>query len=120
MKDTLPDPANPSQVVIQQDEIDAHEDTVREFLRRVVSTESSQALLTDLSELSDFCPSGLPREVLDRADGWPAVCAAWDAWVIERASRSYKIRLERTTVRMIDVARQIDAVMVAAAAPELH
>ena len=86
--------------------LDQYEFEAEAFIREMFGVEGG--LFTDLTELSDFCPSGLTHEQIDSADSYNAICTIWDAVIIDKIKNRYGIELNKTRVLLTDVLEQIE------------
>jgi hypothetical protein len=106
------------QLLVDQDQITQFDDVAHAFFRTVFHKDADEVLITDLSELSDFCFLGpLPEGTLDTARPYAELVAAWDRWAIAAVERAYGITLPSTRVYLVALFHQIEQ---HSAAPVLH
>lgn len=97
------------QLLVEQDQIGQFEDTAHAFFRTVFHKDADQVLITDLSELSDFCLMGpLPEGTLDTSKPYPELVRAWDNWAIAAVKQHYGITLATTCVYLVTLFHQIE------------
>lgn len=90
------------EITVEQEQIDAYEETAREFLRGVFDLDYGKVMLTDGSSLSDFFPSGLSltnEEIQNTA--YSELVARWDRWVVERVRQRYGLEGVYVTMPLI-------------------
>lgn len=63
------------------------------------------AFITDLSELKDFFPRGLPEGEYDTPE---IMYRAWDEWVIQAIKDKYGVEIEDTMILLLDLLKRID------------
>jgi hypothetical protein len=89
-------------LIVEQDRIDAYEATGRRFMSEILEMDWDSILVTDLSALSDFSSCGLPDDI-ETGDTLESLYNAWDAWVIPKIEEVFGIRLEKTTILLVDL-----------------
>jgi hypothetical protein len=94
-------------LVVERDRIDAYEETGRRFMSEILDMDWDGVILTDGCRLSDFSFCGMPED-LEIGPSLSSSYRAWDAWVIEKIESVFSVRLEKTTVSMIDVFDRIE------------
>lgn len=94
---------------IEQDLIDELEHTPQciALFERVLGKSPRECLLTDLSSLSDFCGSGMPRPKNFEDMTYAQYCDAWDSWVLTRIEGEFGVRLASTQLTLIQVIAQL-------------
>jgi hypothetical protein len=101
--------ANPTpSITIQQEQIDAYEETARRFLREVFDMDFESCLLTDLSQLSDFAGTGLPPERASGAQSLAALYDAWDAWVTDTIQTRYRLEQVSPRIHLVELFARIE------------
>lgn len=85
-------------IVFENDRIDAFDDTVRQFMSRILDMAPSTYLVTDKSTLSDFTFCG--GSDLETPD-------EWDDWVIARVKAVYGIII-RVDMTLVDICTAIE------------
>jgi hypothetical protein len=93
-------------LTITQDQIEDFQQTGSQFMRDLLGVD--EALLTDISELSDFTFSGMPIGTLDTSLPLRELTATWDAWAIAEVESRYGITLTTTKVNMVALLNQIE------------
>jgi hypothetical protein len=93
-------------LIFTQDQINEFQRTEAQFMRDVLGLDD--ALVTDLSDLSDFAYSGMPAGALDVSRPQKELVATWDAWVIARVQKLYGITLTTTVVNLVCLFNQIE------------
>lgn len=100
---------NKPAIQIDQCQIDAFQSISVAFLQVVLALDSDKVMLTDLSDLSDFCYSGdMPAGLMDKTLPARDLVAAWDKWVIARVLTFYGITLTTTVVNLVWLFNQIE------------
>jgi hypothetical protein len=100
---------NKPAIQIDQCQIDAFQSISVAFLQVVLALDRDKVMLTDLSDLSDFCYSGdLPAGLLDTGRAPRELVATWDKWVITRVQEHYGITLTTTMVNLVWLFNQIE------------
>lgn len=97
-------------IVIEQDGIDAFEETAAAFMRDVLGFNLGLPMMTDHSDLSDFAYHGdFPDNLMDPVLPRKQWTANWDKWVIGEIQSKYGIALTTTVIKLTDLFRQIEA-----------
>lgn len=98
----------PYQLVISdKDVIDTMTEVSAPFFQDVLGIPLGECLITDESELSDFCGVGLPDAVADTCSTLAALRIAWDRWVLERIAVRYGVHLATTRIRLVQFFEQL-------------
>jgi hypothetical protein len=99
--------SNP-EIRIERSKIETLDATCSAFLRDVLALDG--ALVTDLSDLSDFCLEGdYPDGTLDIQNmSQRQVYEAWDAWVLKKVKDTYGLVLQKTKVSLVSICAQIE------------
>jgi hypothetical protein len=96
-------------VNIEQCQIDQFQETAAEFLQVVLDMDYGKVMVTDMSDLSDFCYSGKWHDgVLDTSVPLEQMTAAWDEWAIAKVREKYGITLPSTVVNLVWLFNQIE------------
>ena len=90
-------------VIAPKDEIDNYEFEISDFFEKILDLDYLDCLVTDESRLSDFSSCGLPEEKAKGANTLPELYRLWDIWVIERIEKTYKLRIDKTNILLIDL-----------------
>lgn len=100
----------PPLVFVEQNEIEGFSELTAEFLNRVLGLDASQATVSDISDLSDFCFSGdFPVGTLSDSATHKENVAAWDAWVLSVVKREYGLTLATPCINLVTLFTQIAA-----------
>lgn len=96
----------PPELTVTQDQIEDFQQVGAQFMSDVFGLDD--ALLTDISELSDFTFSGMPVGALDTSRPLRELTETWDAWAIAEVQARYGITLTTTKVNMVTLLNQIE------------
>ncbi len=93
-------------ILAPQEEIKNMEDIASTFFERVLDLNFDECLVTDESRLSDFSGCGLPDSI--EADTLNALYDAWDEWIIGVVYEAYGLKLNTTSILLVDLFEEIE------------
>lgn len=93
-------------ILAPQEEIKNMEDIASTFFERVLDLNFDECLVTDESRLSDFSGCGLPDSI--EADTLNALYDAWDEWIIGVVNEAYGLKLNTTSILLVDLFEEIE------------
>ena len=96
-----------SKIIIEQENIEFFEKEADEFVLKIFNLQN--ALVTDLSDLSDFFGSGLDKEQSQEIQKLSHKNAIkfWDKIIMERVKQEYGIELTNVCVNLFSIVQKI-------------
>lgn len=101
-------PKNPKKIIYsEQHQILDTADLAKEFFASVLALDYEQCFVSDESCLSDFSSCGLPESIGKDAISLEALYSEWDRWIIAEIERRYQVKIETTTLTLVDLFNRI-------------
>lgn len=97
------------QIVTEQDKISNYQDEVSALLKTLFNIDN--ALVTDITELSDFTYSGLSEAQYEHMNTleWAEKTKYWDKIILDKFKQEYGLELKTVCVSILDVLEMIEA-----------
>ncbi len=82
-------------------------DLAKEFFANVLALDYDECFVSDESCLSDFSSCGLPESLGNDTTSLGELYTVWDQWIIPEIERRYDVRIESTTLTLVDLFNRI-------------